>query len=1165
MQFDPSVRIERARLSILSREEMLSISSGEVENADTMNARTLLPEPGGLFCQRIFGPIKSFHCACGSVKESSTGSTPCRRCGVAIIGATARRSRFGHVSLAAPVCHTWRYRGPGSHISVLTGIAPKALDRVIHHTASLVISVDENRRSLAVDNALRANDKALASTIEALRVGSPISESLRRRIRSQSPGAFVTDSGAEAVRKILSALDLRAMREAAFEEMDDLSGQERTKAIRRLRLAEAMERSGANPSDMVMDVILVLPPGLRPMMQMDSGQFASSDLNNLYRRLISRNIRLRRFQAARAPNMILRNEMRLLQNAADALFNNSALSQPAQGLQDNVLRSLSDQLRGKRGRFRQNLLGKRVDYSGRSVIVSGPDLNLGQCGLPYAMAAELFRPHLIRKLMSAKRADRKSEAFKMSKNLDDPRVRQALDELARERLVILNRAPTLHRLSMQAFNPVLSDDYAIRLHPLSCGGFNADFDGDQMAAHAPLSREALDEAMNLMRGSLNLLSPADGEPSALPSLDILLGLYHMTMLDESHRKNPAPRFSTVEDAWLAHEAGALPLRAPTRIDEVGGETSVGRIAFNHALPDDIEYLNSDADKGLLKSVIAGMYESKDHAPADVAQVLDNLKNLGFRYAFLSGASIGVSDMMTPTRKTDAIRVAEQRAAAIRESFMDGLIEEEERYDHTLRVWGETTDGVTRMVEEDFPALGDVHLMASSGAKGNISNVRQMVGMRGLMSDPSGRTIERPVKSNFAEGLSVLEYFISTHGARKGLADTALRTADAGYLTRRLIYAGQDRIITEPDCGTERGLRVRKEAERFRESVLRRRLSEPVRLSNGLELAAGSRLTPHETRLLENDDELAEVSVRSPLLCESETGLCALCYGDSLATLRPVRVGEAVGVIAAQSIGEPGTQLTMRTFHRGGVAGADITNGLPRVVEILEARRPSLLAGICEDTGRVTNIYASTLTVESFSTGETQQYAKRWADAAFLPRKGDLVESGDLLTTGSADLTEILEVGGPQKAWKYIVAEIDAVYQSQGVELHPKHIEVIVSTMFNFRRVLDPGDSSLLAGEILRADEARRARAEAERAGNSPPRFKRVIRGITAASLESAGFLSAASFQRATQRIAEASLTRDEDALNGLKEAVIVGQTLPTTPFRTKRTARPTDRDVSTPN
>ena len=1144
MQFDPSVRIESARLSILSREDALSISSGEVESADTMNARTLLPEPGGLFCQRIFGPVTSFHCACGSVKENSAGSIPCRRCGVEIIDAVARRSRFGHVSLAAPVCHTWRYRGPGSHISVLTGIAPKALDRVIHHTASMVVSVDEESRSEAVDEAMRANDSALASMLKGVHAGSPIPEGLRRRLQSQFPGVFSIDSGAKAVRKILSALDLKAVREAALEEMDDLSGQDRTKAIRRLRLAEAMERSGANPSDMVMDIILVLPPGLRPMMQMDSGQYASSDLNDLYRKLINRNNRLRRFQAARAPDMILRNEMRLLQSAADALFDNSALPQPTQGHQNNVLRSLSDQLRGKRGRFRQNLLGKRVDYSGRSVIVSGPDLNLGQCGLPYAMAAELFRPHLIRKLMCAPRADRKSEAFRISKNLYDPRVRQALDELARERLVILNRAPTLHRLSMQAFNPVLSDDNAIRLHPLSCGGFNADFDGDQMAAHAPLSREALDEAENLMRGSLNLLSPADGSPSALPSLDILLGLYHMTMLDESLRKNPSPRFSTLEDAWLAHETGALPLRAPAMVDEVGGETSAGRIAFNRALPHEIRYLNSDADKESLRSMTAGMYESKGHTPADIAQLLDDLKNLGFRYAFLSGASIGVSDMITPTRKRDAIRMAERRAAAIRESFMDGLIEEEERYDHTLRVWQQTTDGVTRMVEEDFPTLGDVHLMASSGAKGNISNVRQMVGMRGLMSDPSGRTIERPVKSNFAEGLSVLEYFISTHGARKGLADTALRTADAGYLTRRLIYAGQDRTITEPDCGTEWGLRIRKEEERFPESVVRRRLATPVRQSNGMELAAGTRLTARDARMLENDAELAEVSVRSPLLCESEKGLCALCYGDSLATLRPVRIGEAVGVIAAQSIGEPGTQLTMRTFHRGGVAGADITNGLPRVVEILEARRPSLLAAICEDTGRVTNIDASTLTVESLSTGETRQYAKRWADAAFLPREGELVEPGDRLTTGSADMTEILQVGGPHKVWEYIVAEIEAVYQGQGVDLHPKHIEVIVSTMFSFRRVADPGDSALLAGEILGAAEARRVSAEAEQAGRRPPTFEHVIRGITAASLESEGFLSASSFQRATQRIAEASLTRDEDALNGLKETVIIGQPLP---------------------
>ncbi len=1147
MPFDPTKKIHGMRVSMMSAEQTLALSSGEIESSDTMNHRTLLPEPGGLFCQRVFGPLIDFRCACGKTRETPDEPRRCPRCRVERIESSARRTRFGHIRLTAPVCHIWRYKGAGNHISLLTGIGPKKLDKIVHYTADAVISIDEPLRKRATEQAESQGPQELANLLSKIEAPSAIHPQSARVIEMNAPGALRTGSGADAVRQILTGLDLEAALASTMKELPDTSGRDRTKAIRKIRLIQQILSNHTRVIDMILDIVLVLPPSLRPMMQMDSGQFASSDLNDLYRKVINRNNRLRRFVQMNTPDIILRNEKRLLQNAVDTLLDNSTAAQPALGPKDRPLKSLSDQLRGKKGRFRQNLLGKRVDYSGRSVIVSGPDLNLGQCGLPYDMAAELFRPHLIRKLLMATDAPNKQAAFKLSKKTHLPVVREALDELAGERVIILNRAPTLHRLSMQAFNPTLSDDKVIRLHPLSCGGFNADFDGDQMAVHAPLSRDALAEAINNMRGSLNTVSPADGSPSALPSLDIILGIYHMTMLDPNLTARAAPRFLSPQEASLAHNSGAIGLRTPIEVSGIDGPTSVGRILFNQALPDGTPYQNTDADKKLMGRIIMDMYESDDFGPADIAQTLDDLKNLGFRHAFLSGLSIGVSDMITPTGKPAAITEAEFHAARITESFLSGLIDESERHEHIVRIWQQTSDSVKSMVEEIFPQLGDLHLMATSGAKGNIENIRQMVGMRGLMSDPSGRTIERPVKSHFAEGLGVFEYFISTHGARKGLADTALRTSDAGYLTRRLVDAAHHIYISETDCQSEYGLQKEKDEPDFADSLSRRLLAAPVELSDGSVLEPGTRVSPSLAQRLSDDPKVSLVSVRTPLMCRTETGVCAACYGDSLTTLKPSPIGLTVGVIAAQSIGEPGTQLTMRTFHRGGVAGADITNGLPRVEEVLEARKPSLLATICRESGIVTSVNSDQIRIKSLSNSSEISYPKYWQNARFTRDEGDIVRTGDILSSGSADLAEILETAGPERTWKYATSEIQAVYQGQGVNLHNKHIEVILKSMFAFCEITDPGDTELIEGEVIRHSRLATLNRSAVQTDRRPAAARPLVCGITTSALMADGFLSAASFQRTTSILADASLTRSEDRMCGLKENVIAGQLIPTAP------------------
>ena len=1155
MTLDPLARISKVRVSMLSEKQILAMSSGEVESADTMNHRTLLPAPGGLFCQRIFGPVRDHTCACPRPSRQRGNETRrCPRCGVDRIEANVRRRRFGHIPLASPVCHIWRYKGPGNQISRLTAIPPKKLDRIVHHTHDVITALDNAARADALEKIGADGNDRLAALIEKLEVAQPIHPSTARAVQREAPGAADIETGAEAIEKLLAQLDLEQELNDALDSLKEKQGVQRARAIDKIRTIQRVIEDDIDLSDMIIRVLLVIPPSLRPMMQMDSGQFASSDLNDLYRKVINRNNRLRRFSAMNTPDIILRNEKRLLQNAVDTLLDNSTATQPALGTNDRALRSLSDQLRGKKGRFRQNLLGKRVDYSGRSVIVSGPDLNLGQCGLPYEMAAELFRPHLLRKIMGRTEITTRQGAYKVSKNTRHPVVRKALDELATERVIILNRAPTLHRLSMQAFNPVLSDDKVIRLHPLSCGGFNADFDGDQMAVHAPISGEALEEAKSRMRGSLNTVSPADGSPSALPSLDIILGIYHMTMLEREGKRSR--NFLNEQEALLARDQGAIGLRTPIRVAGIEGTTSAGRIMFNHALPKDVQYQNNDADKRLIGSIVMSMYESDLHSPSDIATTLDNLKNLGFRHAFLSGLSIGMSDMITPSDKPQAIVHAEQTVAQITESFLNGLTDEEERHEHTVRMWQQTSDAVKTMVEDIFPSLGDLHLMASSGAKGNIDNVRQMVGMRGLMSNPSGRTIERPVKSHFAQGLSVFEYFISTHGARKGLADTALRTADAGYLTRRLVDATHHIHISGDDCGTTDGLVKTPGSDGFVASIVHRRLAADLVLKDGRVLRAGGRITPTTARdIAENASE--ELSVRTPLLCSTYPSICASCYGDSLTTLMPAADGLTIGVIAAQSIGEPGTQLTMRTFHRGGVAGADITNGLPRVEEVLETRRPSLLATLCRAQGIITDVGPDQMKVSSLTSGETTTYQKEWQNATFTRSEGDLVEPGDILSTGSADMGALLELAGPQKTWEYATREIQAVYQGQGVDLHDKHIEIVLCAMFSFCEITDPGDTAFMEGEIARTTSFHDANLKAQQSGGRSAAAKPQVCGITQAALMADGFLSAASFQRTIHVLAEASLKRTVDEMKGLKENVIVGQTIPVTPDALRNAAAQT--------
>ena len=1274
------------RISLASPDQIRIWSYGEVAKPETINYRTLRPEKDGLFCERIFGPTKDWECYCGKYKKIRYKGVICDRCGVEVARAKVRRERMGHITLAAPVAHIWFSKGTPSRLGLMLDLSPRNLDRVLYFAQYLITNVDSELQAMRIEElqnelddgveriesegeakleelngqlaelgepvetdeeeenpddprrileaeihkvTLEIDEKRdeleedLASQIddlESLGVGGLLTESRYRELRDQFAGIFEAGMGAEAVLQVLGKLDIEELREHLREEMQSTSGQRRKKAIKRMSVVEAFRNSGNKPEWMVLTSLPVLPPELRPMVQLDGGRFATSDLNDLYRRVINRNNRLKRLIDLSAPEIIVRNEKRMLQESVDALVDNGRRGRAVAGSHNHRLKSLSDLLRGKQGRFRQNLLGKRVDYSGRSVIIAGPELKLHQCGLPRRMALELFKPFVMNRLVMKGYAHNIKSAKRMAERIQ-PAVWDILEDVVKDRLVLLNRAPTLHRLGIQAFEPVLIDGSAIQLHPLVCTAFNADFDGDQMAVHVPLSREAVLEAKQMMLSTYNMLSPSSGEPIVAPTLDIVLGTYYMTIVDESAR-GAGRVFSSAEDALLAHELGSIELRAPITVPMEGEqvETTAGRIIINDTLPDEMGFKNEEIEKGVLKDIVAEVYTILGND--GTAEVLDQIKNLGFHYATQAGITIAISDVEVPREKESIIAEAEEKLDQIEQLYLDGFVTQQGSYEAAVSIWTDANKDLTDVIEKNLHNYGGIYLMANSGAKGNIAQIKQMAGMRGLMSDPKGRIIDRPIKSNFREGLSVLEYFISTHGARKGLTDTALNTAHSGYLTRRLIDVSQEIIILSDDCGTPNGIWVHADdieegAAPYLDQIRTRYLALPVADPNTGEI------------LFERNDVLDEptveslqkagvrsVMVRSPMTCESERGICQMCYGLSLANMRPSMIGEAVGIIAAQSIGEPGTQLTMRTFHTGGVAGEDITSGMPRVQELFEARAPKGEAVLSEIDGtvevvedpdyrsiRVSSVEEYTdeyflpegftpkvedgslvsigemlaepdedgelddesaalatpdlmarvsgkvsidgdLITIAWTDEEQREYKNIPAASHITVRTGDSVTAGAALTEGAKNPKDILRIQGRDAVQRYLIDEVQKVYRSQGVPIHNKHIELIISQMLRNVEIDDPGDTDLLPDDRVdrRVYEQRNAEVLAE--GGEPATATPVLLGITRASLNTDSFLSAASFQETTRVLTESAVNGKVDHLRGLKENVIIGRLIP---------------------
>ena len=1231
-------RFDQLHIALATSDDVRSWSHGEVKKPETINYRTLKPEKDGLFCERIFGPTRDWECACGKYKRPRFKGIVCERCGVEVTRSKVRRERMGHIELAAPVTHIWYFKGVPSRLGYLLDIAPKDLEKVIYFAAYMVTDVDaearredlptlqseyelervaiekardveleERQQKLEADLAaaeeegqksdVRAKIKRAAETdlsrirkrtesdierldavwerFTKLRVGDlEGDEDLYREMESRYSDYFSASRGAEAIQKRLQTFDLQAEHDNLLEVIDSGTAQRKSRALKRMKAVNAFLSSGTKPEAMVLDALPVIPPDLRPMVQLDGGRFATSDLNDLYRRVINRNNRLKRMLDLGAPEIMVNNEKRMLQEAVDALFDNGRRGRPVQGAGNRPLKSLSDMLKGKQGRFRQNLLGKRVDYSGRSVIVVGPTLKLHQCGLPKIMALELFKPFVQKRLVDLEIA----KNIKAAKRLIDRQrseVWDILEEVIQEHPVLLNRAPTLHRLGIQAFEPQLIEGKAIRLHPLVCGAFNADFDGDQMAVHLPLSVEAQAEARILMLSANNILKPSDGRPVTMPSQDMIIGLYHLSTRREG-LAGEGRLFSSVSEAQMAFDLGELHLNAPCKIrfegdvvpprdwekpenyeegDDLLLDTTLGRALFNETLPVNFPYVNAVVDKKVLGSIVNELAERYEKVA--VGASLDALKSTGFYWAGRSGATIAVSDVVVPKSKPEILKKAEADAARIEHQFLTGRIEDEDRRRDLVDLWSAVTDQVASEMRENFDDTNTVNRMVSSGARGNWEQVRQIAGMRGLVADPKGNIIPRPIQSNYREGLSVLEYFIATHGARKGLADTALRTADSGYLTRRLVDVSQDVIVREHDCGTRRGLAktiatVGPEGtlipdEKLDTSVYARTLARDITDADGnVIVAAGTDLGDVAIEKLMKAG-VTEVSVRSVLTCESRIGTCALCYGRSMATGKLVDIGEAVGIVAAQSIGEPGTQLTMRTFHTGGSASADdITQGLPRVQELFEARTPKGEAPIAEATGtlQIEDGERTRRLIIVRDDGDediSYQVSRR---AKLLVGEGQKAEVGVQLVEGSVDPKKVLRINGRKAAQQHIVNEVQDVYRSQGVEIHDKHIEVIVRQMLRRVTILEAGTTKLLPGELVDVavfeDENRAAMAE----GGKPASGRPELMGITKASLATDSWLSAASFQETTKVLTEAALNSKSDPLSGLKENVILGKLIP---------------------
>lgn len=1119
------------KIGIASPDQVKAWSHGEVKKPETINYRTLKPERDGLFCERIFGPIKDWECHCGKYKRIRFKGVICDRCGVEVTKAKVRRERMGHIELATPVSHIWYFKGIPSRIALLLDISPRSLEKVLYYASYIVLDAGEGTD---------------------LKYKQILSETEYREAQERYRNAFQAEMGAVAIKALLAQLDLVAMSKELRKELKEVSGQKRIKIIKRLEVVEAFRKSGNRPEWMIMDAIPVIPPEVRPMVQLDGGRFATSDLNDLYRRVINRNNRLKKLLELGAPEVIVRNEKRMLQEAVDGLIDNGRRGRPVTGPNNRPLKSLSDMLKGKQGRFRQNLLGKRVDYSGRSVIVVGPNLKLNQCGLPKEMALELFKPFVMKKLVDNGLAHNIKSAKRMVERAKTE-VWDVLDRVIREHPVLLNRAPTLHRLGIQAFEPVMVEGKAIQIHPLVCAAYNADFDGDQMAVHVPLSSSAQAEARLLMMSTSNLLSPADGRPVVSPTQDIVLGCHYLTIRREGV-KGEGKAFSSFNEAILAYDNGVVDLHAVIKVKHDGQllETTAGRLLFNEALPPALRYINDVMDKRELGQLVSRCYRLL--GPTETVTLVDNMKSLGFKYGTKAGSTISVTDIMVPEAKKQILDSAGQEVDQIEKQYRRGLITADERYQKVIDIWTQATEDVTDATIENMDEYNPVYMMATSGARGNIQQIRQLAGMRGLMADPSGRIIDLPITANFREGLTVLEYFISTHGARKGLADTALRTADSGYLTRRLIDVAQEVIIRIPDCGTTSGIVVKdiKEGQEIIEA-LRDRVLGRVSLETILHPETGD-LILENNKIIDEDAALAiekagikAVKVRSALTCRARSGLCAACYGRDLATGSMVEIGEAVGTIAAQSIGEPGTQLTMRTFHTGGVAlrGEDITQGLPRVEELFEARKPKGLAIVSDINGivEITETKGVRKIIIKADDGEEKAYTVPYG-ARLEVVDGDEVLAGDRLTEGSINPHDVLNIRGIQEVQSYMVREVQSVYRSQGVDINDKHIEVVVRQMLRKVRVEEIGNTDFLPGELVDTfafeDENDRVLAK----GGEPASAKPVLLGITKASLATDSFLSAASFQETTRVLTDASTKGKGDSLIGLKENVIIGKLIP---------------------
>lgn len=1161
------------KIGLASSDKIRSWSYGEVKKPETINYRTLKPEKDGLFCERIFGPQKDWECHCGKYKRVRYKGVVCDRCGVEVTKSKVRRERMAHIELAAPVSHIWYFKGIPSRMGLLLDMSPRALEEILYFAAYVVTD----------------------SGSTPLEKKQLLSESEYRTFYEKYGNDFKAEMGAEAVRSLLSDIDVEKEAEELKEELKTVQGQRKTRATRRLEVMEAFRHSGNDPTWMVLDVLPVIPPEIRPMVQLDGGRFAASDLNDLYRRVINRNNRLKRLLDLGAPGIIVQNEKRMLQEAVDALIDNGRRGRPVTGPGNRPLKSLSHMLKGKQGRFRQNLLGKRVDYSGRSVIIVGPNLKMYQCGLPKEMALELFKPFIMKELVERKTAHNIKSAKRMIERVH-PDVWDVLEDVIKEHPVLLNRAPTLHRLGIQAFEPTLVDGRAIRLHPLVCTAYNADFDGDQMAVHVPLSAEAQAEARILMLSAQNILNPKDGKPVVTPSQDMVLGNYYLTM----ERKGAVGEGSIFKDrneAIIAYENGHVHLhtRVAVQASSLNNETfteeqnekllltSVGKLLFNEIIPTTFPYMNeptrhnlevetpdsyflekgsdvkeeiqsrdlvSPFKKGILGDIIAEVFNK--YKISETSKMLDRMKDLGFKYSTIAGLTVGISDIVVLKEKEALLEEAQEKVDGVLRNFRRGLITDEERYDRVIAIWSDVKDVIQDKLMESLSDLNPIYMMSDSGARGNPSNFTQLAGMRGLMANPAGRIIELPIKSSFREGLTVLEYFISTHGARKGLADTALKTADSGYLTRRLVDVAQDVIVRETDCGTDRGLKVKELAigaeviEPLIDRLIGRTIFETIKdPETGDVIVEKGEVVSEDQAKQVVASGIEEATIRSVFTCNTKHGVCKECYGRNLATGDEVEVGEAVGIIAAQSIGEPGTQLTMRTFHTGGVAGDDITQGLPRIQELFEARNPKGQAVISEIEGIVQEVKEVKDKREVIVANDVEEVAYTIPyNARMKVVAGDEVIAGQELTEGSIDPKELLRVQGVEGVQAYLLREVQRVYRMQGVEIGDKHVEVMVRQMLRKIEVIEAGDTDVLPGSLIDVHEFKEVNTKILLEGKEPAVAKPVLLGITKASLETDSFLSAASFQETTRVLTDAAIKGKTDDLLGLKENVIIGKLIP---------------------